>query len=71
MKREILVFFSRLKSGAHNPAEPPTPILGLCYGVFTEWFIFRHILGHFFPQNPKWNLFHFYERIRSIRSMID
>ena len=28
-------------------------------------FIFRHILGHFFPR--KWNLRHVYEHIRSIR----
>ena len=26
-----------------------TPILGLCHGVFTDQFIFRLILGHFFP----------------------
>ena len=42
-----------------------TPLLGLCHGVFTDWFIFRHILGHFSPRN--WNLRHVYERIRSIR----
>ena len=35
--------------GAHNP-ERATPILGLCHGVFTDQFIFRHILGHFFPR---------------------
>ena len=40
-------------SGAHNP-ERATPILGLCHGVFTDQFIFGHILGHFFPR--KWNL---------------
>ena len=32
---------------------------------FTDRFIFRHILGHFFPR--KWNLHHVYERVRSIR----
>ena len=42
-----------------------TPILGLCHGFFTNQFIFRHILGHFFPR--KENLYHNYERIRSIR----
>ena len=51
-------------AGAHNP-ERATPILGLCHGVFTDQFIFRHILGHFFP--PKQNFHHVYERIRSIR----
>ena len=50
--------------GTHNP-ERATPILGLCHGVFTDQFIFRHILGHFFPR--KENLHHDYERIRSIR----
>ena len=49
-------------SGAHNP-ERATPILGLCHGVFTDQFSFRHILGHFFPR--KQNLHHVYERIRS------
>ena len=34
-------------SGAHN-SERATPILGLCHGVFTGQFIFRHIFGHFF-----------------------
>ena len=43
----------------------PTPIPGLCHGIFTDQFIFRHILGHFFPQ--KLNLHHVDERIRSIR----
>ena len=52
------------QSGAHN-SERATPILGLCHGVFTDQFIFRHILGHFFPR--KQNLHHVYERIRSIR----
>ena len=45
--------------------ERATPILGLCHCVFTDQFIFRHILGHFSPR--KWNLHHVYERIRSIR----
>ena len=27
-----------------------TSILGLCHGVFTDQFIFRHILGHLFPR---------------------
>ena len=35
-----------LQPGAHNP-ERATPIQGLCHGVFTDQFIFRHILGHF------------------------
>ena len=42
--------YSVLKSGDHNP-ERATPILGLCHSVFTDQFIFRHILGHFFPKN--------------------
>ena len=47
--------YSVLKSEAHNP-ERATPMLRLCHGVFTDQFIFRHILGHFFPQ--KLNLHH-------------
>ena len=42
-----------------------TPILGLCYGVFTDQFIFRLILGQIFPR--KENLYRDYVRIRSIR----
>ena len=42
------------------------PILGLCHGVFTDQFIFRHILGLFFPR--KENLHHDYGRIWSIRN---
>ena len=38
-----------MAAGAHDP-ERATPILGLCHGVFTDRFIFRHILGHFFPR---------------------
>ena len=58
----VELFFSYV--GAHNP-ERATPILGLCHeGVFTDHFIFRHILGHFLPQEK--NLHHVYERIRSI-----
>ena len=53
-----------LAAGAHNP-ERTTPILGLCHGVYTDRFIFRHILWHFFQR--KWNVHHVYERIRSIR----
>ena len=34
-------------SGADNP-QKATPILRLCHGVFTDRFIFRHILGQFF-----------------------
>ena len=37
-------------TGAHNP-ERATPILGLYHGVFTDQFIFRHILGHFSREN--------------------
>ena len=36
------------QSGTHN-SERATPTLGLCHGVFTDQFIFRHILGHVFP----------------------
>ena len=36
-------------AGVHNP-ERATPILGRCHGIFTDQFIFRHILGHFFPR---------------------
>ena len=49
--------------GAHN-LEWATPILGLCHDVFMDQFIFRHILGHFFPQ--KKNLLHVCEHIQSI-----
>ena len=49
---------------AHDQ-ERETPILGLCHGVFTDQFIFRHILGQFFPR--EWNLRHVFQRIRSVR----
>ena len=38
----------RRSQGIHKQ-ERATPILGLCHGVFTHRFIFRHILGHFLP----------------------
>ena len=38
-----------MMTGAHN-AERATPTLDLCHGVFTDQFIFRRILGHFFSQ---------------------
>ena len=38
-------------SGAYNPGRA-TPILGLCHSIFTGRFMFRHILGQFFPR--KW-----------------
>jgi len=47
-----------------NP-ERATLILGLCHGVFTDQFIFRHILGHI--SRRKQNLHHVYERIRILR----
>ena len=53
-----------MAAGAHNP-ERTTPILGPCHGVYTDRFIFRHILGHFFQR--KWNVHHVYERLRRIR----
>ena len=49
---------------AHNP-ERVFPVIAPCHGVFTDQFIFRHILGHFFPREE--NLHHDCERIRSIR----
>ena len=65
---QIVVFFYYAKNipyaGAHK-LERATPILGLCHGVFTDQFIFRHILGHLFPR--KQSLHHVYERIRSIK----
>ena len=48
-----------------SESERTTPTLGLCQGVFTNQFIFRHILGPFFPR--KKNLNHIYERIRGKR----
>ena len=52
MKRNVfplqkLLFEKRKQPGARNP-EGAVPILGLCHGVFTDQFICRHILGHFF-----------------------
>ena len=44
--------------------ERATPILSLCHVVFTDRFIFRHILEHFFPQ--KWKLRAVHECTRSI-----
>ena len=48
---------------AHNP-ERVTAMLGLRHGVFTDQFIFRYILEHFFPP-LKWELRSCYERIRN------
>ena len=44
-----------IHAAADNP-ERATPKLGLCHGVFTDLFIFRHILGQFFTR--KWNIHH-------------
>ena len=48
------VFQRNLKEWHEKPwirsPERATSILGLCHGVFTDQFIFRHILGHFFPR---------------------
>ena len=51
--------------GAHN-LESAFPILLLCHGVFTDRFILRHTLEHFFPR--KWNLRSVYQRIRSTKT---
>ena len=59
-----IVSINLAQSGAHN-SERATPMLGLCHGAFADQFIFRHILGHLFPQ--KQNLHHTYERIGSTR----
>ena len=65
---QIVVFFYYAKNiayaGAHKP-ERTTPMLGLCHSVFTDQFIFRHILRHFFSR--KQTLHHVYEHIRSIK----
>ena len=61
---DVIQKIEKTLTGAHNP-ESATLVLGLCHGVFTDQFIFRHILGHFLPW--KKNLHHVYERIRSIR----
>ena len=55
MKRNVfplqkLLFEKRKQPGARYP-EGAVPILGLCHGVFTDQFIFRHILGHFSREN--------------------
>ena len=48
------VFQRNLKEWHEKPwirsPERATSILGLCHGVFTDQFILRHILGHFFPR---------------------
>ena len=51
----------------HNP-ESASPILLLCHGVFTDRFILRRILEHFFPR--KWNLRSVYEQIRSTKTKL-
>ena len=55
---QILQIVRSLYPAANNS------ILGLCKGVFTDRFIFRHILGHLFTR--KWNPRHVYERVRRI-----
>ena len=61
-KRQVWTCPKSKKSGrgAHNP-EQVAITLGLCLDVFTDQFIFRYILVHFFPR--KWKLYSFYERI--------
>ena len=39
--------------GVHADPERVTLILSLCQGVFMNQFIFRHILGHIFPQKKR------------------
>ena len=39
--------------GIHADPERVTLILSLCQGVFMNQFIFRHILGHIFPQKKR------------------
>ena len=42
-------FKTNFKQQPINP-EWATPVLGLCHRIFTDQFIFRHILEHFFPR---------------------
>ena len=51
------LFAGRIIPGIHADPERVTLILSLCQGVFMNQFIFRHILGHIFPQKKK-NLHH-------------
>ena len=62
--KQRALWYVMLFSGVVN-TERVTPIQGLCHGVFRDWFIFRHILGHIFPR--KGNLLNVCELIRSIR----
>ena len=48
LKTKLMV--TKLKGGAHN-LERANSILGLCHSVFTDQFIFRHILGNFSREN--------------------
>ena len=43
-------FKTNFKQEPMDNPEPSTPILGLWHRVFMNQFIFKHILGHFFPQ---------------------
>ena len=50
MKAIFHYIISSKYSLAHNPERAP-PILSLCYGIYTDRFIFRHILEHFSLKN--------------------
>ena len=54
-----------LLTRTQNP-EQATPILGLCHGVFTDRFILRYILEHFFTRKLKVHSLK-EPRIRSLR----
>ena len=45
----VTVFLVLDVSSVDTQHIPSTPILGLWHSVFTDQFIFRLILGHFFP----------------------
>lgn len=52
------VHYKKCLSGAHNP-EQATPILGLCHGIFTDWFIFRSLFtGKFKESSSPRNMIH-------------
>ena len=44
---ELLLWSISYETGAHNP-EWASPILGICHGSFTNRYIFRYLVEHFF-----------------------
>ena len=48
--KDIPYKYIAIPPGAHKSERVTDPILGLCHGAFTDQYIFRNILGRFYPR---------------------